>query len=597
MAPQRWGGGAKNGGGTAQAATTADNEVLHQVAMQAAAAAVSQLQRTHSRWGGGGGGAGGSGHAPLRSGAVGHSHGGDVDTGGGRVDRSRAPKWACLVCGTAKNFAERVTCFKCGVPKGQRASTAAGSAGGSKEGRPAAASGPQRITTADGWTDVAPPAGSNRTPAASPSPPGSLSSASGPTSRLAPSKAGPAQGGGAATGSATATSVSKRVVDASVRAPGPRGADGHGPMLAFPKKTAPQPPIVDAEGYTRVAPRRGRNVSALAEVFEPGPTVQESVQLAQAAAGAARVEGQPMASGNAGTGVEEISDDEHQEAEPGPTLDALRETWEAKQRLLRDAEGKFAADEPMLGTLRTYVEQAKAAYDAAKPRGSGSRKLQRAERVLDRAQKARDRTAGLINQLRVDFKDRLERLQDQLDEENAKVASAQEGVDEAIRGLNGGGQTEGEAAAQALCQGLLQSIMAVGPAMQSVAAALRTVAPEQAQLLSNTLLQLEQGYNQTSAALQRQTAFYNVADDDDEEDAEAEDMDQDGDVVDDTGPGPTAGNGPPACAAAAAASGAAGSTGQAAPRLGSGDDCQPPPSKKHCDGSAPMEDQEDSPEL
>ncbi len=306
-----------------------------------------------------------------------------------------------------------------------------------------------------------------------------------------------------------------------------------------------------------------------------------------------------MASGNADTGVEqiEVSDDEHQETEHGPSLDMLRETWEAKQRLLRDAEARFAADEPMLGTLRTYVEQAKAAYDAAKPRGSGSRKLQRAERTLVKARKARDRTMGLIGQLRADFKDRMERLQDQLEEENAKLAEAQTGVDEAIRDLNGGGQSKGEAAAQALCRGLLQSILAVGPAMQSVAATLATVAPEQAQVLSSTLGQLEQGYHQATAALQRQTAFFSVGDDEDEEDGDADDMEQDDDVVAAAGPGPLAGGGPPGSTAPAAASGAAAKEGQAAPQLASEDACQPPPSKKHCDGATPMEGHDENSEL
>ncbi len=307
-----------------------------------------------------------------------------------------------------------------------------------------------------------------------------------------------------------------------------------------------------------------------------------------------------MASGNAGTGIEEIevSDDEHEGAAAGPTLDALREAWEAKQRLLRDAEGNLAADDQLLVAMRCSAEEAKAAYDAAKPRGSGSRRLQRAERILDKAQKARDRTANQINQLRVDFKDMLERLQDRLDEENAKVASAQEGVDDVLRGLNGGGQRgdEGAAAAQTLCQGLLQSILQVGQVMQSVAGAIKSVAPEQAEALASTVSTLELGYHQANAALLHQTAFYNVGDEDDD-DMDPEDGDQGHGPEGPARPDPTDGGASGTGASGSTVSETAGSAPQGAPRQRTEDDSQPPPSKKLCDGSTPMDCQDEAPEL
>ncbi len=373
-------------------------------------------------------------------------------------------------------------------------------------------------------------------------------------------------------------------------------------MLAFPNKVAaqPQPRVADAEGFVPARTRRGRNVSALVEVFEPFPAVGETVNPALSGAAASGEGARTMASGNAGTGIEEIdsSDDEHGGAAAGPTLDALREAWEAKQRLLRDAEGKLSADDRLLVAMRCAAEEAKAAYDAAKPRGSDSRRLQRAERVLGKAQKARDRTASQINQLRVDFKDMLERLQDRLEDENARVASAQEGVDNVRRDLNGGGQRgdEGAAAAQALCQGLLQSILQVGQVMQTVAGAISHVAPEQAQALATTISTLEQGYHQANATLQHQTSFYNVGDEDDD-DADPEDMDQDHEPEGPGGSGPKDGDGSNKGASGGATVEAAAGTPQAAVRQRPEDDSQPPPPKLQCTGSAAMDTHEEAQDL
>ncbi len=288
-------------------------------------------------------------------------------------------------------------------------------------------------------------------------------------------------------------------------------------MLAFPNKAGTQPPAVDADGFA--PPRRGRFVKSIVDKLECFPTVQRATRPAQAVAGAEHAGGGAMASGNADTGVVEIIDDDQQPQEQqqqqqpgleesGPSLDTLREAWEAKQRLLRDAEGKFAADDPLLLTLRQYAEEARAAFDAAKPCGPGHRRLKKVEQALDKARKARDRTAGLIDQLRIDYKAMLEQLQDQLDNEEEKLVAAQADVDNVLRGLNGGGQREEETEGSALCRGLLQSIRAVGPTMQAVAESLRATDPQQAEVLFEAVSALDLELQHTTAAVQKQTAFF-----------------------------------------------------------------------------------------
>ncbi len=370
-------------------------------------------------------------------------------------------------------------------------------------------------------------------------------------------------------------------------------------MLAFPAKTTSQPPAADADGFT--PPRKGRFVKAIVEKFEAFPTVQEAARPTQAAAGATGADGQAMASGNAGTGVVEIVDDEPAAEDDGPTLDALREAWEAKQRLLRDAEGKFDADDPFLATLRHYAEEAKAAFDAAKPSGPGHRRLAKVERALEKARKARDRTSTLIEQLRIDYKAKLELLQDQLDAENERVVTAQADVDDVLRGLNGGPQHVAEEGGNALCHDLLQSINAVGPTMQSVAEALRTAAPEQAEILLAAVQALDHRYQHTRAALQRQTAFFRMDDDGGDDDGGPEDdMDQGSNAMETGEPGPVAGTSPlPTGGPAGAVPGAAGAASSATARPRPDNASQPPPSKKLCDGLAlaPMEGQEEASEL
>ncbi len=384
-----------------------------------------------------------------------------------------------------------------------------------------------------------------------------------------------------ASGSCTSSTASARphvVGNGSVV--GPQGANGYGPMLARPGGAGKPSAQTDAHGFTTVVPRYRKAKDGKAEDY---PSLQEANKVAEKGTA---VDGQgdaAMASGNAGTGtgeVIEVADDSSvgEEAD-GPTLDQLRECLEKCQKAVRNAEGDFADDHPVLISLRHHRDQARAALEAAKLAKPDFARLRQAGGALRKAQRARDETRTALEELKLDYKAQLARVEEQLDGDEDKVRAAQAEYDQVLRSLGKGQDGELRQGVER-CKSMLSALDVNGPKLQQLAVELQATNPAQAALLTGVVEQLEREYKESRAVLQRQTNFFRL---DDEGDVMERDIDELDESSPPAPPAPT-----PPVPPVLPASGPGPGTGRSRDE----EDPAMPAAKKFCDGLAPMECEE-----
>ncbi len=544
-------------------------------------------QKAQPRKGGGKGNAGSRGNALLRDSAgASSSHGGKGSSGGAsaKLDRSRANMWLCGQCGFTDNFAFKTHCHGCQAPRPARAG---GQSGGSNAGRPPPAGGSGGVVQ---WTSVQASSrarGTSPSSSSSPSPPTSLSS---PTVSLA-SRPAVAPLGAGTVASGRATPPAPRVGDGSVRSP--VGANGYGPMLSRGSKPdAPKPVVADEQGFTQ--PVRGRfrqprDDKSWLKPREDFPPLQPSVG-AKAQDAPADSSEQSMGTGKGQGGSDVITiDDDSSVHSAVPTLDQLREAYDASQRMLRTVEamGDATDDNPVLFAARAARDQARAAFEAARPARPAHLRMRPVEQRLERARRACDATRGKMHQLQIDYKFRLSELEMELDGAEDRLSKAQAEYDSVLSQLP---RSRDDRARAERCHGVLRALGAAGPQLQGIAESLLAVSPVHAEGIRRVVADLDHEYKETTAAVQNDTAYFRIdeAEDEqfDEEDGEMEhDLFSDGPVQ--PAP-PAAGAGAPAAAAAnVPVPSLPCNPVSARPRIAEGP-LQPPP-KRFCDGGTPME--------
>ncbi len=591
MAPR---GGGGNGGAFGAAN---DDEMVQQISQAVAAAVTSQLKRSQSRGGGSGGGAGGRGNAPLRGGTS-HNHGGAAShggqaagsgatNGGGALDRSKASMWTCGSCGATTTYGFKSACHMCKTPRHQRATP---QGGGGPPSRSTSSGGTQRLSPSGAWTSEQ-PRNTTRGTSSSPSPPSHapLSAPTAPTLRPNATTLGVA---------ASSVPAPRPQVVGNGSVVGPQGANGYGPMLQRGGSssggggTAKQA-NTDADGFTKVLPtrwRKGQDDKSWLKSDEQFPPPQT-------AAGTAN---QPRAAPAPSSGADNVPiiviDDAAEEQVEPPTLDQLRETLDAKQRVVRilESSGDVSEHCPAIIAARLDRDQAKAALDAAKPAKPGFHRHRQAEQALNKATKVRDGTRASMRQLEADFKARMAAFEAQLDADEDNLAAAQADFDNVLRALP---RTSGEVAKAQRCQGMLRTLGTNGPRLQSVAEAIQNIAPEYAAELRSVVAALDMEYRETTAVVQQHADFYRLDEASSEPTEEEDDLDRelrthDPGYVPPTPITPANGQGTASLAAAAAAT-----APPLPPRARPEGSDQPPGSKKHCDGATPMDEDDTADQL
>ncbi len=545
--------------------------------------------KAQNRKGGGKGSAGSRGNAFLRDSAgTSDSHGGKGGSGGAgatKLDRSRANMWPCGQCGFTDNFAYKLQCHGCQAPR-----PAQTRGGGASRSSPACGGG-----VGGQWTSVQ---ASSRTRGTSPSPPSapvSPTTLSSPTVSLASRPAG-APLGASAVPPGQATSSAPRVGNGSVRNPGGAvGANGYGPMLSRGSTNdVPKPAEVDEQGFTRVRGRyrQPKDDKSWLKPQEEYPPLQPAAgSVAQdAAAGPSE---QPEGTGKGQGGIEIITvDDDYASSVHSvvPTLDQLRDAYEASQRMVRtvEASGDAADGSPVLAAARAARDQARAAFEAARPQRPAHLRMRPVEQRLERARKACDATRGKMRQLQADYKFRLSELEMELDDAQDRLSKAQAEYDSVLSQLP---RSKDDRARAERCHGVLRALRAAGPELQGIAESLRGISPAHAEGIRRVVAALDHEYQETTAAVQNDAAYFRIdeADDDqlDEEDGEMEhDLFDEGPVQ----PGPRAGGGEVPAAAATRAPVLSHACGPASARPRVEEGPLPPPPKRFCDGNAAMED-------
>ncbi len=370
--------------------------------------------------------------------------------------------------------------------------------------------------------------------------------------------------------------------------------------------TGAKPASVDDQGFQEVRgryrkPRDDRSWLKPEGPFPPLPT--EAGNVGPSAAADAKGDQADPSCGQARPDVVLIQDDESEptveEEANAPTLDQLRATLDAKQRVVRalEASEDVSEDCEVLIAARLARDKAKAAFEAARPTRPAFQRIRPAEQRLARATKAKEAVRGKMHQLEMDYKFKLSELEMELDDAESRLADAQAEYDNVLSQLppSTAVAAAAEAAAQGdrlkseRCEGVLRALRAAGPQLQGVAQSLVAISPLHAEEIRKVVQVLDVEYQQTTAVVQRSTAFFSMDDEGSEHHHSEEDFERE---IDSHGPG-CGGAAPSAASGAMHGNAAAAGRGpRTSPpsRPRTDDTIQPPSSKRHCDGDAPMED-------
>ncbi len=365
------------------------------------------------------------------------------------------------------------------------------------------------------------------------------------------------------------------------------------------KHDGPKPAVVDEQGFTVVRgrfrqPKDDKSWLKPKDDFPPlQPNAEASAQDATTDPSA-----RPEESGKGRGGVEVITiDDDASDQTATPTLDQLREAYDASQRMLRavEASGEAADDNPVLAAARAARDQARAAFDAARPARPAHLRMRPVEQKLERARKACEATRGKMHQLQADYRFRLSELEMELDDAEERLSKAQAEYDSVLCQLP---RSKDDRARAERCQGVLRALGAAGPELQEIAQSLLNISPAHAEGIRRVVATLDQEYKETTAAVQNDTAYFRI-DEAEEELLGEEDEEMEHDLFAEGPVRPASHRGgavPPAAAAAAAAAGSnAPNAGAARPRVEEGP--LPPPPKRFCDGNAAMDDEHEGVEV
>ncbi len=508
MAPRPNGGAGKGGGGENNARF--DAKFFKDIAN-----AVADV--LHQR------GAGGSGNAPLRAGANpgvrqhGGANGGGARTtevkgskpnGGGTRGTSKDDWWRCFGCGYDENFPSRSKCRKCDVPRGPLAAPASLSPSAAAPNPTSPSPGSKRAST--GWTQAGTAALKAKMSSTAPTTTGAGSRTQSSSSSgrqlagengglaLRPQRSPPPGNRGEGTG--TTAPRPPVAADASVhpsRAPRACGADGAVPLLSCFSPPVKPPQQQDAEGFTTVErratrwrkedfpPLQGGAPPGPADHADPGETAMGHMHEAE----------------KDDIDLVDISSTLDPEDEQ-PTLDQLRATYEEESKLLRVMEGSAPVASRALQLQRAVCEEAKAAWDAAKPMAPEHRRLQRANAALAKAQKALDTTHEEVRELLADFKERREALADQQSQQEEALAKAQANRAAVAAEIGDTDEREQLSTEVASLRNLVHAVGAAGPNLLAIQEAVSKGQAQWAvQTLQRTIDELGRSFEASRVAL------------------------------------------------------------------------------------------------